>query len=198
MGDASPLVVRPGSEETPLLAQFEPQPEPRRSIGFSAPSAEQITGSQPTVSAFLGRRVLQSTGVSPAPRMPLGRTPRFGGTQYDLPRTASRRGGFFVAAVVIVVLAIAAGLVWKFGLFKSSHTVPNLVGQTTKQAATAITSGGYTLGIHDVNSTSPANEIVSQSPKAGTSAKSGTVINVNVSNGSGRRHPAAKVGWRDL
>jgi len=185
VGDASPLVVRPGSEETPLLAQFEPAPEPRRSIGFSAPSAEQITGSQPAVSAFPRATRVQSAGVSPAPRMPLGRTPRFGGTQYDLPRTASRRGGFLVAAVVIVVLAVAGGVIWKLGLFKSSHTVPNLVGQTTTQAASAITSGGYTLSIHDVNSTSPANDIVSQSPKAGTSAKTGTVINVNVSSGPG-------------
>ncbi|MGA2123183.1 MAG: PASTA domain-containing protein [Acidimicrobiales bacterium] len=185
VGDASPLVVRPGSEETPLLAQFEEPPEPRRSIGFSAPSAEQITGAQPAVGAFPRATRLQSTGVSPASRVPLGRTPRFGGTQYDLPRTASRRGGFLVAAVIIVLLAIAAGVVWKLGLFKSSHTVPNLVGQTTTQAASAITSGGYTLSIHDVNSTSPANDIVSQSPKAGTSAKSGTVINVNVSSGPG-------------
>ncbi|MGC2168537.1 MAG: PASTA domain-containing protein [Acidimicrobiales bacterium] len=185
VGDASPLVVRPGSEETPLLAQFEQQPEPRRSIGFSAPSAEQVTGAQPAVGAFPRATRLQSTGASPASRVPLGRTPRFGGTQYDLPRTASRRGGFLVAAVVIVLLAIAAGVVWKLGLFKSSHTVPNLVGQTTTQAASAITSGGYTLSIHDVNSTSPANDIVSQSPKAGTSAKSGTVINVNVSTGPG-------------
>jgi eukaryotic-like serine/threonine-protein kinase len=185
VGDASPLVVRPGSEETPLLAQFDQPVEPRRSIGFSAPSPEQITGSQPTVSAFPRATRIQSAGVSQAPRMPLGRTPRFGGTQYDLPRTASRRGGFLVAAVVIVILAVAAGVVWKLGVFKSSHTVPNLVGQTTKEASSAITSGGYTLSIHDVNSTQPANLIVSQSPTSGTSAKSGTVINVNVSTGPG-------------
>ncbi len=153
VGDASPLVVRPGSEETPLLAQFEQQPEPRRSIGFSAPSAEQITGAQPAVGR-LSRAPTRApehgslTGVARADRPYTA----IRGTQYDLPRTTSRRGGFLIAAVVIVVLAIAAGVVWKLGVFKSSHAVPNLVGQTTKQASSAIASDGFTFGMHDVNS----------------------------------------------
>jgi serine/threonine-protein kinase len=182
VGDASPLVVRPGSEEIPLLSQFEPQ-TPRSSIGFSAPSAEQITGAQPVVNAF--PRASRATPVaSSPPRGPIGRTPRFERAQYDLPRTSSRRGGFLIAAVVIVVLAIAAGVVWKLGVFKSSYTVPNLVGQTTTQASTAIASDGFTLVVKDVNSaTVPTDEIASQTPIAGAKAKSGSVIDVNVSRG---------------
>ena len=89
-----------------------------------------------------------------------------------------------IAAVVIVVLAIAAGVVWKLGVFKSSYAVPNLVGQTTKQASTAIASDGFTLDVKDVNSATVAiNEIVSQTPLAGAKAKSGSVIDVNVSKG---------------
>jgi beta-lactam-binding protein with PASTA domain len=175
-------VVRPGSEEIPLLSQFEPQ-TPRSSIGFSAPSPEQITGAQPIVNAFPRASRTPAVGSSP-PRGPIGRTPRFERTQYDLPRTTSRRGGFLIAAVVIVVLAIAAGVVWKLGVFKSSYAVPNLVGQTTKQASSAISSDGFTLVVKDVNSaTVPTNEIVSQTPIAGAKAKSGSVIDVNVSKG---------------
>ncbi len=182
VGDTSPLVVRPGSEEIPLLSQFEPQ-TPRNSIGFSAPSPEQITGAQPIVNAFPRASRTPAVGSSP-PRGPIGRTPRFERTQYDLPRTTSRRGGFLIAAVVIVVLAIAAGVVWKLGVFKSSYAVPNLVGQTTKQASTAIATDGFTLDVKDVNSaTVPTDEIVSQTPIAGASAKSGSVIDVNVSEG---------------
>jgi eukaryotic-like serine/threonine-protein kinase len=182
VGDASPLVVRPSSEEIPLLSQFEPQ-TPRSSIGFSAPSAEQITGAQPIVNAFPRASRVPTVGLS-SPRGPIGRTPRFERAQYDLPRTASRRGGFLIAAVVIVVLAIAAGVVWKLGVFKSSYAVPNLVGQTTKQASSAISSDGFTLDVTDVNSaTVPINEIVSQTPIAGATAKSGSVIDVNVSKG---------------
>jgi eukaryotic-like serine/threonine-protein kinase len=183
VGDASPLVVRPGSEEIPLLSQFEPQ-TPRSSIGFSAPSAEQITGAQPVVNAFPRASRATVGSVGSPPRGPIGRTPRFERAQYDLPRTASRRGGFLIAAVIIVVLAIAAGAVWKLGVFKSSYTVPNLVGQTTKQASAAIASDGFTLVVKDVNSaTVPANEIVSQTPLSGAKAKSGSVIDVNVSKG---------------
>jgi eukaryotic-like serine/threonine-protein kinase len=182
VGDTSPLVVRPGSEEIPLLSQFEPQ-TPRNSIGFSAPSPEQITGAQPIVNAFPRASRTPAVGSSP-PRGPIGRTPRFERTQYDLPRTTSRRGGFLIAAVIIVVLAIAAGVVWKLGVFKSSYAVPNLVGQTTKQASTAIASDGFTLVVKDVNSaTVPTNEIVSQTPVAGAKAKSGSLIDVNVSKG---------------
>jgi eukaryotic-like serine/threonine-protein kinase len=182
VGDTSPLVVRPGSEEIPLLSQFEPQ-TPRSSIGFSAPSAEQITGAQPVVNAFPRASRAPAVGIS-SPRGPIGRTPRFERAQYDLPRTASRRGGFLIAAVVIVVLAIAAGVVWKLGAFKSSYSVPNLVGQTTKQASSAIASDGFTLDVKDVNSAKvPTNEIVSQTPIAGAKAKSGSVIDVNVSKG---------------
>jgi eukaryotic-like serine/threonine-protein kinase len=182
VGDSSPLVVRPGSEEIPLLSQFEPQ-TPRNSIGFSAPSPEQITGAQPIVNAFPRASRAPAVGGS-SPRGPIGRTPRFERTQYDLPRTTSRRGGFLIAAVIIVVLAIAAGIVWKLGVFKSSYAVPNLVGQTTKQASTAIASDGFTLVVKDVNSaTVPINEIASQTPIAGATAKSGSDIDVNVSKG---------------
>jgi serine/threonine-protein kinase len=89
-----------------------------------------------------------------------------------------------IAAVVIVVLAIAAGVAWKLGAFKSSYAVPNLVGQTTKQASAAIASDGFTLGVTDVNSVKvPTDEIISQTPLAGAKAKSGSVIDVIVSKG---------------
>ena len=63
---------------------------------------------------------------------------------------ASRRWRILVAAIIIVVVAIVAGVVWKLGVFKTSYAVPNLVGMTTKQASTAIASDGFTLSIIDV------------------------------------------------
>ncbi len=183
VGDASPLVVHPGAEE-PLLAQFEPL-KPRSSIGFSAPSAEQVTGSAPIVASDAFPRAPRGqVPVSPTVRAPLGRTPRFERPQYDLPRTERRRWGFLVAAIVIIVLAVVAGVLWKEGFFKKSYTVPNLVGMTTKQASTAIGSDGFTLSIVDAYSpTVAARNIISQSPVAGAKAKSGAVIDVTVSKG---------------
>jgi hypothetical protein len=186
VGDASPLVVRPGSEEMPLLSQFAPL-SPRNSIGFNAPSAEQVTGSSPIVNPFPRVSRTQGVGVGSTPRGPVGpvgRTPRFERSQYDLPRTTSRRNGFLIAAIIIVVLAVAAGIVWKAGVFKSSYAVPNLVGMSTKQASTAIASDGFTLDVIDVHSAKvPKNQIVSQVPLAGAKAKSGAVIDVHVSKG---------------
>ena len=183
VGDASPLVVHPGEEE-PLLAQFEPL-KPRSSIGFTAPSAEQVTGPAPIVaSGAFPRATRGQVPGTPTVRAPLGRTPRFERPQYDLPRTERRRWGFLVAAIIIVVLAIVAGALWKEGFFKKSYTVPNLVGMTTKQASTAITSDGYTLSIVDAYSPKvAANDIISQTPAAGAKAKSGAVIDVRVSKG---------------
>ncbi|MGA7834154.1 MAG: protein kinase [Acidimicrobiales bacterium] len=180
VGDASPLIVHPGAEE-PLLAQFEPL-RPRTSIGFSAPSAEQVTGTAPIVVG--GAFPHASRGQSPTVRAPIGRTPRFEHSSYDLPRTERRRWGFLVAAIVIVVLAVVAGALWKEGFFKKSYTVPDLVGKTATQASTAIATDGYTLSIsYAYSPTVAVHDIISQSPVAGAKAKSGAVIDVKVSKG---------------
>jgi serine/threonine-protein kinase len=183
VGDASPLIVHPGAEE-PLLAQFEPL-KPRSSIGFTAPSTEQVTGSSAIIAAGAFPRAPRGQVTStPGVRSPLGRTPRFERPSYDLPRTERRQWGFLVAAIVIIVLAIVAGVLWKEGFFKKSYAVPNLVGMTTKQASSAIASDGYTLSITD--SYSPkvaANDIITQTPIAGAKEKSGGVIDVQVSKG---------------
>ncbi len=54
VGDAAPLVVRPGTDQQPLLAAYEP-PAPRRSIGFQAPSPDQVTGVTPVAAGGFPR-----------------------------------------------------------------------------------------------------------------------------------------------
>ena len=185
VGDASPLIVHPGAEE-PLLAQFEPQ-KPRNSIGFSAPSAEQITGAAPIVVGGAFPRAARGQtppSVANVRAAPLAHTPRFDQPQYDMPRTERRRWGFLAAAVVIIVIAVVAGALWKEGFFKKTYTVPTITGLTTAQASSKIAGDDYALGISYVySSTVPAHEIVSQSPTAGAKEKAGSVINVTVSKG---------------
>ncbi|MCU1362590.1 MAG: hypothetical protein JWM55_418 [Acidimicrobiaceae bacterium] len=192
VGDNDPLVLRGGARETPLLSQFE-RPEPRSSIGFQAPSPDQVvnspsgsgTGSFPRVSR-LGPASAGGSGesVARAPISPLGRTPRFERGQYDLPRTPRRRTGFLIAALVLVVLAIGVGAAWKAGVFSTSHTVPNLTGLTLKQATAAVKSDGFILNVADVESNTVAQgDIVRQSPAAGASAASGASLTVDVSLG---------------
>jgi serine/threonine-protein kinase len=188
IGDVTPLVVRPGSEQLPLLANFSP-PEPRHSIGFRAPSADQIVGGSTGSGggfAHVPRGGAPAVGAdSRGPRGPLGRTPRFDRAQYDLPRASRRRWGFLIVALVIVVAAIGAGAAWKSGLFTKKQTVPSLIGLSLTQASTALQGDGFTVTVNlRVHSSSvAANDIVSQSPLADSSAKSGQVITVSVSEG---------------
>jgi len=187
VNDAAPLVVRPGSEELPLLAQFAPQ-ELRSSIGFQAPSADQIVGASPDAVGGFTRvpraRTPAAVGSTGPPRGPLGRAPRFERSQYDLPRDP-RRWGALIAVLVLVVVAIAAGALWKSGLFTKSHTVPDLVGHSLNQESAVLKTDSYTVNVtkHVFSATVPVGDIVTQSPAAGTSAKSGSTIIASVSKG---------------
>jgi len=187
VGDAAPLIVRAPNEPIPLLAQFSPQ-QPRNSIGFRAPSADQIAsgelGSTGGFSRVPRGRTSEHVGAHAAPG-PLGHTPRFDRPAYELPRAQPRRWGFAVVALVIVLLAVGAGAAWKMGVFTKKSAVPNLVGMSFTKASSALVGDGLTLSLTNrVTSASvPANHIVSQSPVAGTSAKAGTVIMVIESEG---------------
>jgi beta-lactam-binding protein with PASTA domain len=179
--------VRPGTEELPLLAQFAPQ-EPRSSIGFRAPSPDQIVGASSGAAGGFARapRVPANVGAgnAGAPRGPVGRTPRFERGQYDLPNDP-RRWGALIAVLVVVVVLIGLGAAWKSGVFSKSYAVPNLVGHTVAQESTVLENDGYTLSVtaHVFSATVPVNSIVTQSPTAGTSEKSGSTITVSVSKG---------------
>jgi serine/threonine-protein kinase len=188
IGDVAPLVVRTGSEPLPLLAHFTP-PEPRNSIGFRAPSPDQIVGGTLGSGGGFPRaprgRANDVGADSRGPRSPLGRTPRFDRAQFDLPRAPRRRWGFLIVALVIVVVAIGAGAAWKSGLFTKKQTVPSLIGLSLTQASKALEGDGFTVTVNlRVHSSSvAANDIVSQLPLADSSAKSGQVITVSVSEG---------------
>jgi serine/threonine-protein kinase len=187
VGDTAPLVVRPGSTETPLLTNYAPQ-APRRSIGFKAPSPDQITGVTPatTEGVELAQRGSMFESSAREGGAPPGRTPRFDRDQYDLPRTPRRlRRGFLIIALVILVLAVGAGAVWKSGVLTKKQTVPNLVRLNATQASTALDGDGFTLTITSKvhSSTVPLNDIVAQNPIAGTKANAGLTITATVSAG---------------
>jgi serine/threonine-protein kinase len=190
LNDVAPLVVAPVRTDAPLLERFTPN-EPRTSIGFRPPSAEQIvsggTGVLPVSSQFprAGRHAVNATQRENDFR-PLRSSP---GRGYGVLPTnrlpPQRRFGFLVAAILIVVVAVAGGAVWKLGLFASKRAVPSLVGKTVTQATALLSSDGFTLTENPpaTSATVAANEIMSQSPLAGTKEKSGTVITVRVSQG---------------
>ena len=190
LNDIAPLVVAPVRTDAPLLERFTPN-EPRTSIGFRPPSAEQIvsggTGVIPVSSQFprAGRHAASATQRDNDLR-PLRSSPGRGyGVLPPNRLPPQRRFGFLVAAILIVVVVVAGGAVWKLGLFASKTAVPSLVGETITQATALLKSDGFTLTENPAatSATVAANEIMSQSPLAGTKEKSGTVIIVRVSKG---------------
>jgi beta-lactam-binding protein with PASTA domain len=99
--------------------------------------------------------------------------------------TRPRRIGYLVAAALIVIVAVGAGAVWKLGLLNQDHVVPNLTNLTVTQASQLLKGDGFTLTVnqHTISQTVPANDIVTQTPAAGTKSKSGLDITVTISSG---------------
>jgi beta-lactam-binding protein with PASTA domain len=71
------------------------------------------------------------------------------------------------------------------GAFTQTHTVPSLSRVTINDAKNLLSSDGFTLAVtqHSHSPSVPAGEIISQSPAAGTNAKSGLEITVTISDG---------------
>jgi serine/threonine protein kinase len=186
INDDAPLIVAPVRTDVPLLERFTPQ-EPRTSIGFRPPSADQIVGVGASVFPVASQ---VSSRPTPATRdgeyRPLQSSPGRGYGSLPPNRPARQRSlGFLIAAIVIVVAGVAGAAAWKFGLFTSKQTVPSLVNLKLSQASSLLKSDGFTLTVEspETSATVPKNEIMSQSPAPGTVGKSGAVITVRVSDG---------------
>jgi len=197
VSDTAPLTLRNAHGEVPILSKFPPT-EARTSIGFRPPSPEQVAGtaphpltsplSPPATSPVRVRapRFDEPDGGAPPSQGPPRRTAPYG---YEpLPRrgvSRPRRLGYLVAAALIVIVAIGAGVVWKLGLLNQDHVVPNLTNLTVAQASQLLKGDGFTLTVdqHSISQTVPVNDIMNQSPVAGTKSKSGLDITVTISSG---------------
>jgi serine/threonine-protein kinase len=62
-------------------------------------------------------------------------------------------------------------------------SVPNVVGEPIATATSALQAQGFKVSPQFVDSGEPANNVISQSPTAGTSAGKGSLVSVRVSNG---------------
>jgi serine/threonine-protein kinase len=191
VSDSTPLIVRRDHGGVPRLAQI-PLAEPRNSIGFRPPSPDQIVGT---------RQLRDTSPQFPRPQPPRpGAEPAsvarsFASTRPSAPRgfdslppsrpTRGRRIGFAAAAVLIVLVAVGGGAVWKFGLFSQTHAVPQLVDKNYRDVSSLLSGGNFTLveGKSVISSKVPKDDVISQSPAAGASAKSGSAITVTVSKG---------------
>ncbi len=184
-GDAAPAAVPRAAARLPLLAQVEPS-APRRSIGFNAPSASEVASTPVTGGPTLRPR--QDLGPArSAGRVVSGRTPHFG-QGFEPPRPPSRpiRWGLVAAAILLVVVAVGAGVAWKAGLFARSYGVPNLVGASLAAAAARTAPLHFSVEVtgRTHSATVASGHVVSQTPTSGTTMKSGSAIAVVLSEGA--------------
>ena len=105
----------------------------------------------------------------------------------DLPGRASRRRTWWIVAAIALAVIVAGGLVAAFEakVFTPSHPTPTLINLPLAQARADVAKVHMTLalGAPVKSITVGAGDVVSQSPKPGTSLKEGSTVNVVLSGG---------------
>jgi serine/threonine-protein kinase len=172
--------------------------------GFQAPGVGELTDSGVTAVAAGG--AISATAVAPSlAGAPVG-TKAGPGEIFDAephggaataggrgapPRRRGRSWGsgktWAIVAGVVAAVLLAAGLVVAFGtnVLTASHPTPTLTSLTVAQARTQLAKVHMDLaqGPPAKSISVGAGDIVSQTPKAGVSAKEGTTVTVVVSDG---------------
>jgi serine/threonine-protein kinase len=120
---------------------------------------------------------------------PTGSFPPAGYEKYDgaaawPPEEAPARRRWWPWLVALLVLLLAGGGAAAYLLLKPKHrTVPNVVGQTLDAASNALRNEGFQVSPQRKNAPQPIDQVLSESPKAGTKVKKGATIVLTVSNG---------------
>ena len=99
--------------------------------------------------------------------------------------------GWIILGVVVLVLVVLAGLVYKTVFSGSSGTtgeVPTITGMTVQSAQDTLTKSGYKLGTSTCGQGSNSNafaagRILSQAPNSGSQVRTGTPVDYCVSSG---------------
>ena len=88
--------------------------------------------------------------------------------------------------VALLVVLLAAGGAAGYLVLKPKHrTVPNVVGQDVEAASNVLRNDGFQVVIKRVPSPKPQGQVLRETPSAGTKAKKGSTVAVNVSGGPG-------------
>lgn len=112
-----------------------------------------------------------------------------GNKDTDKNKNKNKKKKIIIAAICAAVLILGGlGIAWAGGLLNGSPvTVPDLTDKTFEDAQGIAEEAGFKLeqGEQVTDPDIPAGNIVSQTPKADTTAKKGSTIRVNISKGPG-------------
>ncbi|MHB1906615.1 MAG: PASTA domain-containing protein, partial [Acidimicrobiales bacterium] len=153
---------------------------------FSAPTASEVASTPVTGGPTLRPRRDLGPGLSPGRALSTRTPPYSSGVEAPRPPSRPTRWGLVGAAVLLVVVTVGAGAAWKAGLFARSYQVPNLVGASLASAAAQTAPLHFSVAVTArTHSASVASgHVVSQTPRPGTTARSGSTISVVVSQGA--------------
>ena len=171
-------------EPAPAPFKVRELPERGAAIGFN-PDAVQISGGRRARDVVNTREFQEVNDGELEPIMkarPVSRRPEIDSNLVTASRPRGSRRGIVLTGIVIVVLLIAGGGMFVAGIFSSTTSVPSLVGKSMTQASSIAAKAGVTLTetSHTHSASVPMNDIISQSPVAGSNSKT---VNVVVSDG---------------
>lgn len=165
-GSAIPMPVAEPSAEDPstkLLAVADAGWD-----GLTTPTGEVPVSSSEPVSA---------AASAPVPA---------GVTRLEALNRQKRRSGVVAAIVVLLAVALAAGIGWWQGFGPGSYlAAPDVTGVTQPEAEAAVGAQGFSLGeVSTANSLEvPSGTIISMDPPGGTRLAPGSTISIVVSSG---------------
>lgn len=92
-----------------------------------------------------------------------------------------------MAALLAGVFFVSAGIVTYLAVRGRTVEVPNVIGKYEEEAAELLNDAGLFMRVksHAHNDKWPVNTVSDQSPPAGTIVKTGQIVRVSVSLGSG-------------
>jgi serine/threonine-protein kinase len=189
-----PLVFAHVERSAPIAGFHAPKPDDLTASGEAAAAPTSI-GTGTMVAGVAGAPVGTRAGPGEVfDAEPFGNSSTVAGQALPgSPKAASGRGGgirrrtWVIAAIALAVVLLAVGLTVAFGtnVLTASHPTPTLDNLSVAQARTALAKVHMNLaqGAPVKSITVGSGDIVSQSPKAGASAKEGTTVTVVVSDG---------------
>jgi serine/threonine-protein kinase len=156
-------------------------------IGFTAPSASELTGAVPAVST----NSFQATGVLTAP---LGaafgeqRDANVGerhGDEFDAGSSRRRLWWWLSAGLVLVLLAVGVTYAVVTSMKKADIAVPSVVGMSKDQAASTLGLAQLTVdyGTGTYSVSIPRDQVIGQDPAASTMVKEGDTVTLRLSLG---------------
>lgn len=145
-------------------------------------SASELAGDLRRVRDGLPPLLAGAVNAGTGPTQAIHRTKRMPPVAAPLPGRARRARVPWVPAVILLLLALLAGLVW--AVSQSGVEVPSVVGKPQEQAQQELETAGFRVEAQPRESSpEDAGKVLDQSPTAGTRVEEGSRVTIEVGSG---------------